>query len=389
MKLMEKDSVLIIGASARAAAMSALRAGFNPIASDLFGDRDLTEFAVFQKISQYPNDFVKIAQSLSSESAKKIPLIYTGALENYPDVLAELGEYVQLLGNSADIIKQIRDPFLVSELLMNQDLPVLKIFRELPVEKTQKKWLRKPYRSAGGSQIQFCDSVLPDSNDREEFYFQEYVEGESLSALFFATGHDLFLLGMTRQYTGIQQWNGAPFSYCGSYGPVRLKDSQEDQVLKIGNTLVDHFNLKGLFGVDLIDDGKSVRFLEVNPRYTASVEVLEFAYERSFMNWHWNSFQNSSGYNPQRRGEYPFGVYLQETVNYVSKAIFYSGHDFKFPQKIPLDLPMLGKGEYLKRGEMMIADVPQPGTFIEKGKPIFTLLIASGGYQELMKNWRN
>ncbi len=384
---MEKNSVLIIGASARAASMSALRAAFNPIASDLFGDRDLTELAAFHEISQYPNDFVKIAQKLSSESAKKIPLIYTGALENYPDVLADLEEHVQLLGNPAEIIKQVRDPLLISELLKNQDLPALNISREFPVKESQKKWLRKPFKSAGGNQIQFCGSELASLNDCKEFYFQEYVEGESLSALFLSTGLDLFLLGMTKQYTGIQQWNGAPFSYCGSYGPVRLKDSQEDQVFKIGKTLVDHFNLRGLFGVDLIDDGKSVQFLEVNPRYTASVEVLEFAYERSFMNWHWNSFQNILRSGSMREDDHPSNLYLQETVNYVSKAIIYSGHDFNFPQKSPLDLPMLGKGEYLKRGEMMIADVPQPGTFIEKGKPIFTLLIASGGYQELMENW--
>ena len=41
--------------------------------------------------------------------------------------------------------------------------------------------------------------------------------------------------------------------------------------------LADRFELSGLFGVDFILDGDQVWTLEVNPRYTASVEIVERA----------------------------------------------------------------------------------------------------------------
>ena len=39
--------------------------------------------------------------------------------------------------------------------------------------------------------------------------------------------------------------------------------------------MAEQFELLGLFGIDFMLDGEDVWTLEVNPRYTASVEVVE------------------------------------------------------------------------------------------------------------------
>ena len=78
-------NLLIVGASARAAAMSAVRAGFSPWCSDLFADLDLRAFVpevVRCPIDQYPSAFSKILRS-----APEAPWIYTGGIENHPNLI--------------------------------------------------------------------------------------------------------------------------------------------------------------------------------------------------------------------------------------------------------------------------------------------------------------
>jgi hypothetical protein len=47
-------SLTIVGASARAAAFSAARAGFEPYAIDHFADRDLAELCPAVRVERYP-----------------------------------------------------------------------------------------------------------------------------------------------------------------------------------------------------------------------------------------------------------------------------------------------------------------------------------------------
>ena len=68
------DKLLIIGASARAAAMSAIRSGFEPWAADRFGDLDLRACAPTVQVDDYP---AGLEQALSAAPAG--PWLYTGA----------------------------------------------------------------------------------------------------------------------------------------------------------------------------------------------------------------------------------------------------------------------------------------------------------------------
>ena len=71
---MSNKSLIIVGASARAAAASAQRAGFAPYWLDQFGDTDLRQRFPGQVISPYPGQAVKLI-----DQAPEAPFIYTGA----------------------------------------------------------------------------------------------------------------------------------------------------------------------------------------------------------------------------------------------------------------------------------------------------------------------
>ena len=86
---------------------------------------------------------------------------------------------------------------------------------------------------------------------------------------------EAILLGLTRQLVGVP-WTGASeFQYCGSIGPLSIDPGVDATIRRIGNVLARRFRLKGLFGVDLIENCGQVWTIEINPRYTASVEVVE------------------------------------------------------------------------------------------------------------------
>ena len=74
--------------------------------------------------------------------------------------------------------------------------------------------------------------------------------------------------------------------YAGSLGPLPLDPRRHASLTRIGEVLAREFDLRGLFGVDFIDDGAEPWPIEVNPRYTASIEVLERALSFSAVGWH-------------------------------------------------------------------------------------------------------
>src|SRR5262249_42652458 len=96
-----EPTVIIIGASVRAAAASAYRAGLRPWCADLFADRDLQRLGPMRRITRYPDEFREVLR----EAPPKVPLIYTGGLENYPRLLA--GYKGPLWGNDSFVLRQI------------------------------------------------------------------------------------------------------------------------------------------------------------------------------------------------------------------------------------------------------------------------------------------
>src|SRR5215813_1264313 len=96
------EHLLIFGASARAAAFSALRAGLRPWCADLFADTDLRACcpALALDPGSYPQGFVQAARQ-----GPPGPWLYTGGLENRPDLVRRLARQRPLWGNDASVLR--------------------------------------------------------------------------------------------------------------------------------------------------------------------------------------------------------------------------------------------------------------------------------------------
>src|SRR5262249_44541695 len=106
-RTMAEQPLIIVGASARAAAFSAIRAGLKPWCADLFGDADLRAVCSVTRITvrSYPNGFAEILKK-----APDSPWIYTGGLENHPKLIDRLSSIRPLWGNSGGVLRGVRDP---------------------------------------------------------------------------------------------------------------------------------------------------------------------------------------------------------------------------------------------------------------------------------------
>ena len=261
------DSLLILGASVRAAAQSAARAGWRPICGDLFLDADLPDTAVGQVARSFPRDLVRIA-----EGSPTTPWMYTGGLENYSRLVERISRGRELLGTSAEALRRVRDPFEVARVLDRHELlfPECRTTSDgLPVDGT---WLRKHRRSSGGLRVALWRNQRHCGNDRG-WYFQRRIDGRSMSAVYLATSERARFLGATEQL--LAGGDSLPFRYVGSIGPIELPARQRQALMAIGDVLSGEFQLRGLFGVDLVIDGNDFWTIEVNPRWTASIEILE------------------------------------------------------------------------------------------------------------------
>jgi predicted ATP-grasp superfamily ATP-dependent carboligase len=209
--------------------------------------------------------------------------MYVGGLENHPDLIESWAKLATLWGTRAEVVRVVRDPQLLSAAFHREGLRFPRIASQA-TDRSASRWLRKPRRSGGGRGIMFWNPGDP--LDPEKEYLQEYVAGRSLSGAWVADDQTVHLLGVTKQEIG-DQGNGARgFQYSGSLGPLPLGESEQQEWIRIGQCLHGTLGLRGLFGVDAVHTEAGLYVIEVNPRYTASMELIERATECSLVGLH-------------------------------------------------------------------------------------------------------
>ena len=340
---MEAMRILLIGGSVRAAASSVRRLGGVPVAFDLYRDADLVAIADATRIESrdYPDQIWDRVRHLPPS-----PWMYTGAIENYPSVVETISRRFLLVGNGPQALRSTRDPFWLASIVRDAGFLMPEVRKFTDLIPRDGSWLVKPFASGGGERIMAWQGER--SSPQENVYFQAHQPGRSLGATFLRDDGGSRLLGLTRQFVGRP---GNRFAYRGSLGPWPMSESIRRQVTELGQLVGDQANLRGLFGVDLIESDGRIWLIEVNPRYTASVEVLEAALNRSFLADHFRAF----GINPattQIEGN------ISPTI--VGKAILFAQTSGCLRHSIPTETPG-------------VADIPHPGTHFERGHPMMTV----------------
>lgn len=263
--------IAIIGASARAAAMSALRAGLRVVAADLFADVDLVATCPVMQVKEYPQG---CAEWLFDQ---KIDYwIYAGALENYPEVVDKLAGMAPLLGVSGKVLQQVRNPHWLAkqchaERFLFPPLVSCDGFIESGEFPDKNQWLAKTYQHSSGKGTWALDEPADwERAHNAQAVAQLRINGTSRAAIFALTNHEAHFYGMSEQLVGSDEFGIAKCARASSWqyaGSLAMEDPlpHHHALQRIGNWL-HKAGLRGIVGVDLIDDGQKLWVIEVNPR---------------------------------------------------------------------------------------------------------------------------
>jgi predicted ATP-grasp superfamily ATP-dependent carboligase len=346
---------LILGASARAAAFSALRGGLHPWCADYFADGDLAALCPVERVDPQfaESEFIRL-----SESVPPAPWFYAGGFENRPELVERIANRHQLWGADASALRAVRDPVRVAKALSEAGIPCPAVRlspRSLPRDGS---WLVKPLASGAGRGI--APLLAHGGNETPEHYYQKRIDGPSFSALFIGSGRRARLIGVTRQLIGV---TGSPFGYRGSIGPCRTLAPLVAQLQRLGEVLTASFGLLGWFGVDYVRSAGIPWPVEVNPRYTASIEIHELSSRWSLLGDHRRACEDRELSNE------PALARSGCRRSTVGKLILHARRRLIVGEIAPAHKS--AEGLFSVRS---IADIPVPGSRFEAGEPVLTLL---------------
>ena len=355
--------VLVAGVSTRAAAESAARAGFAVTAIDAFGDRD--QHPAVRALSM-PRDagraFTPVAAARAARGLDRDAAVYLSSFDNHPRAVRMLAAGGALWGNTPDALRRVRDPRMLAEVLGRRGFAVPAVRRDAPPADTG-PWLLKPLASGGGHGIRpWRGGRVPARG-----YLQARVEGIAASIAFAGCAGSAALLGLARQLVGERAFGSTGFRYCGSIVSTASQDGLTRPALvaaceRLAGAVVEAFGLVGVGGIDLIlREGEPIP-IEVNPRWTGSLEVIERACGVPLFAAHAGACRDghvpAAGLEPLAPGRA------------AGKAIVFARRD----------VVVGDTSAWLADPD--VRDVPHEGEAIAAGRPVCTVFADGGDYED-------
>jgi len=358
--------VLIAGVSTRAAAESAARSGFAVTAIDAFADLD--QHPSVQALSLEgtfsPDAASRLAGTIECEA-----VAYVSNYENHPGAVLQLAQGRALWGNTPEVLQRVRDPLLLSQALRRRGLaaPAVDVERVAPVESAESaesrisnpesrqgpdlQWLVKPRASGGGHRVRRWRN---ETRVPRGCYLQEFIEGAPGSVVFVAAGGRAVALGVSRQLIGEESFGASGYRYCGN---ILLAAGRDDDLVDgacaVAAAVCEEFSLVGVNGIDFVATRGIPYAIEVNPRWCASMELVERAFGLSVFGAHAAACRD--GVLPD------FDLGRARRVDAVGKAVVFARHD----------VTVGDTRAWLADAD--VRDVPHSGARIRAGRPVCTV----------------
>jgi predicted ATP-grasp superfamily ATP-dependent carboligase len=350
--------ILIAGVSTRAAAESAAKAGFEVTAIDAFGDLD--QHPAVRSLSLPHGVSARFTAQAAAQAVRDTEadaVVYLSPFENHVRAVEALTAGRTLWGNPPEVLRRVRDPFLLAGAIRRRGFatPITRV--DVPADLArEKQWLLKPFQSGGGHDVGRWTSGEP---VRPGHYVQEYVDGVPASIVFVAASGRAVALGLSRQLIGEPAFGASGFRYCGNLLPSSedevLSDRVAERAIALATHVTQEFGLVGVNGIDCVIRDEVPHLIEVNPRWCASMELVERLYGVSILGVHAAACAD---------GTLPSFDLLSARRDRpaIGKAVVFAREDVRVGNT----------REWL--ADVNVRDVPKPDEHIAAGQPICTLL---------------
>jgi predicted ATP-grasp superfamily ATP-dependent carboligase len=377
--------VLLVGVSTRAMAESAVRAGYDALSVDGYGDLDNPASPALSLRRDFGVEYSAHAAADAAIELGYDAVCYCSNLENHPREVERLSRRGELWGNPPAVLRHARDPLLISRILSGGLHATPAVRASAPHTRPREcEWLAKPRASGGGQEI--SEWRMGDPLPRSHI-LQERIAGTPGSLAFVADGRTVLPFAISRQIVGDPAFGTSGFRYCGSIMaacPRSLIDTATESAL----LLTERLGLVGVNCLDFVVRGGVPYVVELNPRHSASMELAERAFGFSVFAAHAAVFERRLGAGtsavrtapaPTVGGTVGGGEYAAafprldladalDRVGAFGKAILFA----------PYDITMSDTRPWLADAD--VRDVPHPGETISRGQPMFTIFATGSDY---------
>jgi predicted ATP-grasp superfamily ATP-dependent carboligase len=345
-------------------AQSAARAGLRVVALDVFGDRDTREASeLWFDIGGGPLsiDVARLTDALqrSARLPGMIGWIDGSGLEPFVAQLCSAPGLPRFIGNSVDASAAVREPRRFFALLDELGIPHPPVAFTRPA--APQGWLVKRADGCGGTHVEPLATLAAVAGTRvpAQVYFQRQSRGRAMSALFIGARGSARVIGFAQQLTCAM--GSLPFVHAGSIGPIDLPPDVEVRVRAAIAALCARVGLTGINSCDFLLDGDSFELLEINTRPSSTMTLYETASPDA-----WARGLVASHIDACRHGRLP-----AEPASATWRAgqhVLFAPHPFTVSQAFS-DACMR---------DPRCRDVPMPGTWVEAGQPVCTLIVRAG-----------
>jgi len=263
---MNLKSLCLIGASCRAAAQAAKRAGIDTIyAWDEFLDADLIEIAHSQPLSELGNE------ALPENPTGRIPLVLCGGMENRPELLEPWIEQGFRCGVTAKSLRQLRSLDSLEDWAKQTGIrwpetmkfpPSKSPSQALDLLKDARGWLVKPLNKAGGIHIQRVPDTDQDHDftkrefSQDEWYLQKEIPGTSIGVTYCSYLQETCLVGIAQGIPAASMDAPLPFIYSGNIAPYPSAPKLISKLRKFGEIVASQTSVQGLWQADFLIDSQ-------------------------------------------------------------------------------------------------------------------------------------
>ena len=269
--------ILVVAVSVRALAEAVVRSGRPVLAVDLFGDADTRAASaglavVAGSLDDGPDLDAVIAAGARLAAAHGEPagVVIGSGFEHRPDALALLGARWPLLGCPPEAVAAVKDPARLAALCATLTIPHPEVAATPPADPTG--WLAKRAGGSGGGHVAPATAATGAAGT-DDRYWQRRVDGRAMSVTVLCDGDGARLVGFCT--AAVAPTPAQPYRFGGLAGPVAGDPDLSDEITAAADRLTRATGLRGLVGLDLVVDGARWWLIEVNPRPTAALEVLD------------------------------------------------------------------------------------------------------------------
>ena len=388
-------------------------------AVDQFADRDCIEVAA--KVSQLDLADVSLDLFTNTEDAVSQELLFLpgGGTENHSMLIEQISATQVWCGIVGEPIRSLRDPTTLLNVARQAGLcaplthshkthPDRQSFAKQQIELGKNiQWLWKSSEKGGGlgvSDVRSETEIDYFFSQTGAGYLQQLIPGapygatiiissngraEIIGACRLLTASDVvervdFAGSMTNTFirqviTSHKQRDDFPYLFAGALGPCQLPDTVREQLLSFAEMSFVEFGIKGWFQVDFIlDDNNQAWVLEVNPRWSATMEIYERSLGISLTAAHLRAWEI----------EVPEFIPNSRACGQVCwKDVVYAESDFLWTEAHQQRAAKLNREQIAKVGWPLIADIPDGQQSFAPGMPIFSL-IATGQTEAELQNQR-